>query len=154
MGRYKVRTFAEECAVRYVEAMGRYERQIKGYADALAALDARLEGVGAVAYDRDGGRAEYTDARPALLDERERILDAAINEIRLHAQERIEAAYIFASDTNANICWLKHGLRLTWREVAQETHYGLTTCKGKESAGLEYIFARMPREYRQRTIEG
>ena len=135
----------------FVEQMGGYERQLQHFAETFETIDARLEGVGAVAYDRDGGKAAYTDKKPALLDVLDEATDNALAVIREYQQDYNAAIAIFCSNPNAEIVWLKWGRRLTWKEVAEQMAFSVSAAMRREHAGLMAIYHSMPPEYRQRS---
>ena len=145
----RTREFHEECAVRYIESMANIDRQIRTCANHLEELNARLIGIGAIRYDNEGGKAAYVDLKPAILDEMAAVMDEAERAVKSLMDERIESVHIFAADVNATICWLKHGKRMTWAEVARETDFSKRQCQRREAAGFDFIFAHMPPEYRQ-----
>lgn len=146
-------SWPEECAMRFVELMGGYERQLQGFADTFAVIDARLEGVSAVAYDHDGGKAAYTDKRPALLDLLDETTDKARSVISAHHDEYTAALELFCSNPNAEIVWLKWGRRLTWKETAAAMNFSIRAAMRREHAGLMAIYQKMPPEYRQKKGE-
>ena len=139
----------EDAAIAYIQAMANIDRQVEICAGRLEDLRNRLEGVHAIRYDDDGGKPVFVDLKPELLDEMAACIEDAERAVLALRYERADSVRLFASNINATICWLKHGRRLTWGEVARETDYSTRACQRRERAGLEYIFANMPYEYRQ-----
>lgn len=145
----RAREHFEECAIHYIHEMANIDSDMRRCAENLETLNARLEAIGAVQYDRIGGRGGYVDAKPATLDDIGDAIDAARRVVQRFGSERIEASRIFASSTDATIAWLKYGRRMTWYEVSRETGYSQRTARRRERAGLEQIYRAMPNEYKQ-----
>ena len=139
-----------ELAVRrYVDDVATYPRGFRAARDEIIRIQAEMEGVPGVRYDKDGSPApwhdklaEHVDAIAAKRDEM-----AALTE--RWAATYIDAMAIFNADEDAYMVWERWGLKTPWKRIAKRRMYVVETCRLRMPKGIAYIYERMPEEYRR-----
>ena len=143
----------EKLAVkRYVKDVAEYERRVEAGIERGRAIRAQMEGILAVRYDRDGGRAGYEDHRPEALDLLAEIADKLDADIVLWAEDHDRALELFEKYAETRIVWEKWGKRQTWSHVARDQHYCESMCRRMAERGIEIIYHDMPEQYRRSPV--
>lgn len=139
----------EYCVLEYIKKQARYSAETKSMSERIRTLRERMEGVTAVRYDRDGSSSGYSDKFPEIMDTLEAIRDALASRISLGEMEYQQAIDLFREYSFAEAVWLHYGCGKSWNQVGREVGYSSNTCKHHRLDGIEYIYDRMPAEYRQ-----
>lgn len=140
----------EMAAMRFVELMGGYERNLHRIACDFEELRVQMEGVGAIDYSDNGSHGSYQDNKPAIMDKQAELIEELHASVSLRHSEYMMALDLFLSNPCSEVVWLKWGRRMGWRAVAAEMGYSVRATMRRERPGLRYIYAHMPKEHRQR----
>jgi len=140
--------WVEYAARSYIADQAAFTRKCDDKVDRMEVLRQRMEGVGAIRYDRDGSGTGYVDKWPELLDQMSELVESLQNHMKDGAISYMEAMDIFRRDRNAYACWLHYGAGETWRSVGARLHTSPDHLKHERGRGFRFIFDNMPARYR------